>query len=279
LFRQDFDIYYSNEWPIFHSICSRPVASPLIQEWCEVWTKPSYVMVMQKLLKKLCDYHVAVSEFTRRRLISLLKIDPKKVTVIPNGVDRSKFFGSSSKKVYGRIIYVGRLAPHKHVELLIDAFRIVKEKVPEAELHIVGSGPCLTALKNVTRSIKGCFIHGFLPDDQMINLLKSSWLFVLPSEREGSGIALLEGMAAGLPFVTVNYPDNASKELARYKCGVAVDPNIYSVSSAILQLLRDETLWNEMSNNALTFAMNYDWDVIAIQMENVMFRVLRNARR
>jgi glycosyltransferase involved in cell wall biosynthesis len=81
LLKQDFDIYYSNEWPILHSICAKPAASPLIQEWCEVWIRPSYAMVMQKLLRNFCDYHVAVSKFTRQRLVSFLKIEPEKVAV------------------------------------------------------------------------------------------------------------------------------------------------------------------------------------------------------
>lgn len=273
LLKQDFDIYYSNQWPILHSICARPAASPLIQEWCEVWTRPSYAMVMQKLLRNFCDYHVAVSKFTKRRLVSLLKIEPEKVAVVPNGVDCSKFSTGSRERVYGRIIYVGRLVPHKHVELLVDAFCIVKEKAPEVELHIVGQGPCLSSIKNRAHGLKNCFVHGFLPDNEMIDLLKSSWLFVLPSEREGSGIAVLEGMAAGLPFVTVDYPDNASKELTLFKCGVAVHPDACSVASAILHLL-DESVWNEMSYNALAFARKHDWDISVAHMEDVMFKVL-----
>ena len=278
LLKQDFDMYYSNQWPILHSICAKQAASPLIQEWCEVWTKPSQAIVLQKLLGRFCDHHVAVSEFTKQRLVNLLEIEPKKVAAVPNGVDRSKFSRGSSKRVYGRIIYVGRLAPHKHVELLVDAFRIVKEKAPEAELHIVGLGPCLSSIKNKAYGLKDCFIHGFLHDDQVIDLLESSWLFVLPSEREGSGIAVLEGMAAGLPFVTVDCPDNASKELTRFKCGVAVHPDAGSVASAILRFL-DEDLWKGMSCNALTFAHKYDWDDVATQMEDVMFKVLDSAEK
>jgi len=277
LFEEDFDVYYSNQWPMLHSVFAKLAASPLIQEWCEVWYASLKVTLLQQFLKKFGDYHVAVSEFTRRRLLDFLEIDPAKIAVIPNGVDNSKFRCNSYDKVWGRIVYVGRLVPHKHVELLVDAFYRVKEKVPEAELHIIGSGPSMRQIKNRAAGLKDCFIHGFLPDDRMIDLLKSSWLFVLPSEREGSGIVALEAMAAGLPFITVDYPDNGAKKLASYERGLAVYPTRNALASAILQLLDDESTWKNMSNNALDFSKEHDWDVVAEDMESFLRMVTNYA--
>jgi len=277
LFGQDFDVYYSNQWPMLHSVFAKPAASPLIQEWCEVWYTSLKITILQQFLKKIGDYHVAVSEFTKRRLLNFLELDPEKVTVIPNGVDNSRFRYNSHDKVWGRIVYVGRLVPHKHVELLVDAFYEVKEKVPEAELHIIGSGPSMRLIKDRASGLRDCFIHGFLPDDRMIDLLKSSWLFVLPSEREGSGLVALEAMAAGLPIITVDYPDNGAKKLTHTKCGLAVNPTSNAIASAILQLLNDEDLWKDMSNNALGFSKEYDWDVVAEYMEAFLRMVTNHA--
>ena len=270
LSEQNFDVYYSNQWPMIHSFFAKPFASPLIQEWCEVWYKPLKMMLLQHLLKKFGDYHVAVSEFTKQRLLNFLGLDKNKVATIPNGVDNSKFHCNPNKKIWGRIIYVGRLVPHKHVGLLVDAFRIVKEKIPEAELHIVGSGPSMQIIKNRASRIKGCFIYGFLPDDQMVKLLESAWLFVSASEREGSGIAFLEAMAAGIPFITVNYPDNAAKKITRFKCGLAVNPSSESISSAIIRLLKSEELWKMMSRKALDLAKSHDWNIIADHMDKFL---------
>jgi glycosyltransferase involved in cell wall biosynthesis len=277
LFGKDFDIYYSNQWPMLHSVFAKPVGPPLIQEWCEVWYESLKVTILQQLLKWLGDHHVAVSEFTRHRLLDFLEINGDKITVIPNGVDNSRFRCRLQDKVWGRIIYVGRLVPHKHVELLVDAFYKVKEKVPEAELHIIGSGPSMPLIKDRASNVQDCFVHGFLPDNQMVDLLRSGWLFVLPSEREGSGLVVLEAMAAAMPFVTVKYPDNAAKELANFKSGLAVSPTSVSVASAILQLLHDEHMWKDMSNNALRFAKDHDWDVIADQMESLLRAVADHA--
>ena len=276
LLGSNFDVYYSNQWPMLHSIFVKPVTAPFIQEWCEVWDSPRKVTLMQKLLRNVGDYHVAVSEFTKQRLVTLLKINSQKIVLVPNGVDSAKF-SSSNEKVWGRIVFAGRIVPHKHVEILVDAFREVKKKVPKAELHIIGSGLCLQSIKNKAAGIKDCFVHGFLPEDQMIDLFKSSWLFVLPSEREGSGIAAMEAMAAGIPFITLNYPNNAAKELCRFKCGIVVEPLESSIASAIIQLFGNENMWKELSGNALNVAKMYDWDMITNQLENFFGRVVNNS--
>lgn len=278
LFAKSFDIYYSNEWPMLHSIVAKPFASPLVQEWCEVWTNSRRVRMIQRMLKLAGDYHVAVSEFTKHRLITFLGIDGRQVPVIPNGVDFQNFCRGSEKKVLGRILYIGRIVPHKHVEMLVDAFCKVKEKAPQAELHIVGSGPSLPSIEDQASRIKDCFVHGFLPEDELLELLKSSWLFVLPSEREGSSIVALEAMAAGLPFVTVDYPNNAAKELAQHGCGLTVNPNSNAIASAILQFFGDEKMWKEMSCQASQFAEQHDWEAVTNLLEGFFLRVAGNER-
>lgn len=264
--KTDFELYYSNQWPMLHSLFVKPVATPLVQEWCEVWDRPLRATIMQKILRKVGDYHVAVSEFTKQRLVNNLKIDPKKIVLVTNGVDTSKFAGAN-KKIWGRIIYVGRIVPHKRVELLVDAFAEVKKKIPQAELHIVGSGLCIQSVKNKAKNVEDCFIHGFLPEKQMIELVKTAWLFVLPSEREGSGISSMEAMAAGVPFVTLDYPNNAAKELCQLDCGILVKPTEKAIASAIIQLFNDASRWQKLSSCALDIAKKHEWDTITNQME------------
>lgn len=276
LLTEKFDVYYSNQWPVFHSFLAKPVARPLVQEWCEVCNDSLSAEVLQEILKWTGDYHVAVSEFTRRRLIGFMGIEPGKVSVVPNGVDVSKFQANESKKTWGRIVYVGRLVPHKHVEMLIDAFHQVRQKT-DAELHVIGEGPLLYTLKQKAKKAKDCYVHGFLPEDEMLDLLKSSWLFVLPSEREGSSISVLEGMASGLPFVTADFPNNAVKELTKFNCGALTDPNETSIASSILQLLNDEEMYGQMRHNALSYAKQQDWNTVADRMENLMHRVVQRS--
>jgi glycosyltransferase involved in cell wall biosynthesis len=270
LLGRDFDIYYCNQWPMFHSVFIKPIATPLVQEWCEVWSSPKMAM-LQKVLKLVSDYHVAVSDFTRRRLAEFLQVTPQKVTVIPNGVDFEAFATGDEERKWGQIIYVGRLVPHKNIDLLIEAFRIVKNNVPEAELHIIGSGRSLQVLTKSASDVDRCFIHGFVPDDQMRQMLRSSWLSVSLSQREGSGISCLEAMSSGVPVITADFPDNAAKELVlKSGGGLVVQPKSSAVASAILDALGSETSWKLMSMKAQAFASRHDWEIVTDSMEHQM---------
>ena len=274
-FGSDFDIYYFGQWPILHAVCSRPLVSPMVFEWCELWYKK--VVVLEKIIKRITNHHIAVSRFTKQRLIDFLHIEPKNITVIPNGVDHHKFNGNLHDKKVGRIVYVGRIVPHKHVDMLIDAFRLVKERIPEAELHIIGSGPALPVIRKQASVIKDIHVHGQLPEKQMLDVLKSSWLFILPSEREGFGLAPLEAMATGTPVLTVDYPDNAVKDLCTDNNGLIVPPGSKHIASAIQKLFSNEEHWQGMSEKALSLAAQYDWNTATSLLEGYFQRVIENS--
>jgi len=273
---KDFDIYYFNQWPIAHSIFAGPFLSPAVQEWCEVWLNK--IVTLERIVSKVISHNVAVSDFTKRRLTNFLRVPPERIMIIPNGVDYSKFSAGSYEKRWGRIVYLGRLVPHKHLDLLIEAFRQVTQNISEAELHIIGSGPLLPSIRKQAFKLDNCFIHGLLPEEKMLDILRSSWLFVLPSEREGSGIAALEAMAAGAPVITVDYPDNATKELiTKQGTGMVAQPEKGSVASKITKIYSDEGLWQKMSGSARSLAMAYDWDKVVGSFESYLQRVANNS--
>jgi glycosyltransferase involved in cell wall biosynthesis len=111
----------------------------------------------------------------------------------------------------------------------------------------------------------------------MRNLLKTSSVFVLPSEREGSSIVALEAMAAGVPLVTVDYPNNAAKDLARFNCCLVSKSNSMSIASSIQELLDNRALWCRMNRNAIKFAKEYNWDTVSTQMEDCMLKMVCDA--
>lgn len=272
LFSNEFDVHYFNQWPLLHTFFSKPFCSPIVQEWCEVWFDRT--VMLEKMLKKVTNHHVAVSSFTKERLVNFLGVNPDNVAVIPDGVDYNNYSQESHEKKWGRIVYVGRLVSHKHVDMLINAFHIAKQRASDIELYIIGSGPLVPLVKRLASRDESVYVSGQLSDERVLDVLRSSWLFVLPSEREGFGMAALEAMACGVPVITVDYPNNGAKCLIANGNGVVVQPSSNHIASTIQGLFWDEERWRAMSENARSFAAKYDWETIIDITEEYLKRVI-----
>src|SRR5262249_22179763 len=115
-----------------------------------------------------------------------------------------------------RIIYSGRLAAVKRVDLLVDAFVAIVEQRPEWDLVIVGDGPLREQLKaRVTRQQSRIIWAGFLDDQATVSALyRVSDVLVLPSDYEPWALVINEAAAAGLAIVASNVV-GAAAELVR----------------------------------------------------------------
>ena len=116
-----------------------------------------------------------------------------------------QLFPPKSRKLSGRecrIAYVGRLSPQKNLFSLIDAAQTLSKRGIPVELVFVGDGALRTSLTEYARA-RGVklSIVGFVPHEELSQLLEQCTLFALPSYIEGHPKALLEAMACGLPVV------------------------------------------------------------------------------
>jgi glycosyltransferase involved in cell wall biosynthesis len=264
----------SKTLPYASYIVSRSTHAPLIETWHEVWYKENFKQYnplmavpgffMELFIPKLSDINIAVSETTKKRLVNLLNIDPDKIVVISNGVDLEKFSRISAKKRYGRILYVGRLESHKRVDTLMLAYHRLKKKYANIELIIVGNGPQKEFLQKLSEKLKLKDVRFCdpVPYEELIAIMKSSWVLVLPSIMEGQGIVLLEAMAAGTPPIAVQAEGSAVGDVILNLCnGLLVQQD--QLEGAIQKLLTEEDLYFSLRNNGLKFVEEYDWNKIA----------------
>jgi len=100
--------------------------------------------------------------------------------------------------------------------------------------------------------------------------MKSAWIFVLPSIREGQGIVLLEAMAAGTPPVAVAAEGSGVVDVIRdgYN-GLLASETPESLEHAIRGLLADDELHSRLRAGGLEFVKAYDWDVVAGEVEKI----------
>jgi glycosyltransferase involved in cell wall biosynthesis len=219
------------------------------------------------------DYWVAPSKFTAEQFIKLFKIPKEKIKVIPEGVDLEKFnknvdTSDINEKLGNerKILFVGNLHPNKGVHFLIKSFALVKSRINDVKLVIVGDGPLKHYLINLTKRLnleKDVIFTGFVSDQELPKYYAACDIFASASVLEGFGLIFLEAMALGKPIVAFNL---ASIPEVIGNAGILIDQiNHEKFANAIIKLLSDEKLYQEKSENALKRAKLFSWEKIAEQ--------------
>jgi glycosyltransferase involved in cell wall biosynthesis len=190
---------------------------------------------------KRADAFVVISKAIREELVEA-GYDPARLHDLPNGVPIPEpiWQRRTGWRAAPRAIYVGRLAPEKGLETLIAAWAIVRRHWPTAQLTLVGDGPQRPTLEaGVSNLGLGDAIDFCGTVSDATPLLRSSDLFILPSQEEGMSIALLEAMALGMPIVATNIPGNR-RLIIDFKNGRLIPPNApESLARAIMEQWAD----------------------------------------
>jgi phosphatidylinositol alpha-mannosyltransferase len=241
--------------------------------------RPIGKWVLRRWFRRL-DGKIAVSkpamDFVRESF-------PGYYNIIPNGVDLDHFspdvspideFGDGKLNV----LFVGRLEKRKGVKYLLEAFNQVKQEIPDSRLIIVGPGTRLRRKyeKQVARSgLKDVVFTGLVSYDDLPRYYKTADVFCAPATgRESFGIILLEAMAVGKPIVASNIEGYASV-VTHGVDGLLVPPgDEESLAQALISLLTDRSLCQEMGANGKAKAMEHSWAHIAQDVLNYYIRVL-----
>ncbi|MDR2593981.1 MAG: glycosyltransferase [Fibromonadaceae bacterium] len=184
------------------------------------------------------------------------------IPVIYNPVNLSKFKEIVPAKCDNIItlIIVARLYPQKNHKLLLEVFsKVVKENV---QLKIVGDGPMKNELIEYANNLGISKKVEFLGQrDDIPYLLKSSDIFVLSSLWEGLPLSVLEAMAARLPIISTDV--GGVKDIVKDNGILVESGNAEKLCEAIIKLVDDSTLREEMGKKSLEYAKLYDSSVMA----------------
>lgn len=208
----------------------------------------------QRLLSSVNGF-IAVSSKNKRELVEYGIADEEKITVFPNGVDRTIFFPwnkEESRKTLGWSIdkfvvaFVGHFNERKGVLRLDEAVK----KLDDVYVAYVGSGKLRPTAKNTLHC--GAVEHSRLP-----LLLSAADIFVLPTLHEGCCNAIIEALACGLPVVSSNLDFN--KDVLNNDNSLLVDPhNIDEIRAAIIKIKENPALHKLLRNGAIESASRLD---------------------
>jgi glycogen(starch) synthase len=234
------------------------------------------------------DRVIVCSQSMKNEICGHFNLPVDKVDVIPNAIDTTKYQTSvdrgSVRQRYGvgygekLILCVGRLVPQKGIEYFIRAIPHIAKRYPEAKFIIVGEGWSRDILESEARaSGQGGKIQftGFASDQEVINLMTSADVLVVPSVYEPFGIVALEGMATGVPVVA-SQVGGLSEVIEHDRTGLFVYPKSpESIAWGIDRILSDPDHAKWLTENAKDILHKaYSWEAVAMKTVEVYRKVV-----
>jgi glycosyltransferase involved in cell wall biosynthesis len=201
---------------------------------------------------------VTVSESTR---CDLSDLGFKTVSIVPEGLNFKPLKALPVKDEKPIMVFSGRLKHAKRPDHAIKAFRIVKEKLPNAELWVFGDGPFRQTLER--NAGDGVRFFGNLDSFERRELLSKSWVLIVPGVREGWGLNIIEANALGVPAVAYDVPGLRDSVRNQQTGLLAEDGSIEDLAEKTVNVLTDNLLREKLSLNALEYSKQFSWEKTA----------------
>jgi glycosyltransferase involved in cell wall biosynthesis len=214
-----------------------------------------------KLQSQKATHIITDSEFTKNDLITLLKTQSNKISVIPLGLNPQfkkidpadktlNDFKNKHDLTFPFILYLGTLEPRKNIPTLIRAWNIVKQKSQFRDLRLILAGKKGWLYQDIIKEIaksafkKDIILFGPINSSERVLLYNLSKAFVYPSFFEGFGLPPLEAQACGVPVITSD-----RTALAENLTGSAILINPWKINNLALAI--EQTISNERERETL----------------------------
>jgi glycosyltransferase involved in cell wall biosynthesis len=207
---------------------------------------------------RTCPY-VTVSRSTRVELAGL-GVDPARIAVVHNGTP-AVIGPPVPRTAHPSLLVLGRLVPHKRVELALRATALLSLELPTLELVVAGQGWWEAPLRRLAADlgVGHCVrFTGFVSEEDKHELLCRSWLALTPSLKEGWGLTIVEAAAHATPSVAFRSAGGVSEAIVDGETGTLVDDEL-DFLRAVRRLLRDADRRAEMGRAAQAYAQRFTW--------------------
>lgn len=197
-----------------------------------------------------------------------------------NGVDLKQFNENNRSLNLYDALFFSRLMPEKGLFDLISIWKEVIKKNPNAKLAVAGIVEDQKYVDSFLKLIKqsdlsnNIIFLGPQEKNSIFDLIRSSKLVIYPSTFDTFSLVIIESLACGRPVITYDVPvfrDLFHECKSVLRCPVK---DMKSVSNTVLSLLQNENLVNDLSNEAIKFAHNYDWKTVVQAEKKAYFKTL-----
>ena len=206
----------------------------------------------------LADRVVVPSRYSVSVAHDVYGIPDAKLAIVPEPIDladwRRRFAeAAGARATRPTVLSVARMYPRKRLDDLLRAAVILRERIPDAQVRIVGEGPESARLRALHRELRlgdGAVLLGEVTRPRLAVEYASAHCFCLPTVQEGFGLVFAEAMAAGLPVVACRAA--AVPEIVEdRRTGFLVSPrNPGELAAALETLLMNENLREDFGRAA-----------------------------
>jgi glycosyltransferase involved in cell wall biosynthesis len=220
---------------------------------------------------------ICVSESTAKAMREkLYKGGDIDIRVIHNGISQNHYEKSGTRRFeQPTILYLGRLKKYKQLPRLIAMMPEVRERVPGANLVVVGWGD---ARPEAEEAAKACGVEdcvrflGFVSEEEKADLYRQCWVLATASMVEGWGLTVIEANACGTPAVSFNVP-GLNESIVNDRTGRLAETDGEFVS-ALVEVLQDESVRSTLSDGAREWSLGFSWDTAAARSLDVLAEAL-----
>ncbi|MBR0801689.1 glycosyltransferase family 4 protein [Bradyrhizobium jicamae] len=271
----NYDVLVLNQWPLLHAMTiPRSQRAKAVLHWCEIRTGLFYNAI-QAVLPRLVARNVAISDAVAQ---SIQRFSAGPVHTLPSGIE-VEHFQSLPRDERSGICYLGRMAAHKNLPLLINAFELLKDGGYGGKLTLAGDGPVFDEIRDRARASRygaDIVLTGLISDREKIELLSRSESLVISSLREGFPRVVAEAMASGLPVVTCDFATNGTKDVVElYGCGVVTRAEPEYLARGMRDVI---ARWDHYSGTGRAAAKSLSWALIAKNFEELVVSGLDDRR-
>lgn len=201
---------------------------------------------------------VTVSNSTKE---DLLHFGFKEIYIVSEGINFKPVDNIPKKEANPTLLFVGLLKKVNLVNHVIESFRVISEKLPNAKLWIVGRGPELDNLKKASNGLDVTFF-GYVPNDIKLDLMRRSHVLLVPAVREGWGLVVTEANACGTIAIGYDVP-GLRDSIKNGITGYLTENNPNALAIATLNYLNDVEMQSKLAYNALGFSRMFSWEKTA----------------
>ena len=177
------------------------------------------------------------------------------------------------------LVYIGRLAPHKNIELALRAVQVIRETVdPAVAFEVIGTGPLrdrLAALASELGVARNTVFRGDVSEEEVYRCLQTARLLLHPSSREGLGVTVLEAKLCGVPAIVCRGEYNAAVSLVRHReTGFVCEPDPVEIARCYREALAGD-LYSALSRNCLAERETYSIAAFVDKLEHFYRAIVR----